>query len=474
MANSDDSSNAPGWQPRLSLWDAASLMIGIVVGTSIFVLPSLIFSNVPSGPAGLGLWALGGVLSLLGGLVFAEMAVQFPRGGAYAYLTAAFGPLCGLVYGVAFLSIIVTANIGAMSFAAAEYAQQLLRWDLPIAVPASAAILLLAILNTRTINASRRVQNTLTAAKLLGLVGIIAAGMAASGTADGVAVESATDASAKRNLGLALVLVLYAYGGWSDAAAVAAEVRNRSRNIPLALGAGLAGITLLYVLVNAAYLRALGLEGVRASSTPAEAALTATLGAAAGKVVSTLAIVSALGAIHGMFFSGSRAIASLGADHRAFRWLGDWSPTRGIPARAVWTLAAVALLQVAAVGTASGRQALDHATREIGLGGIPWERFRGEFEILVVAGAPMFWLLMLLAGAAFFELRRTGKCPGEFVCPGAPVAPLIYCATCGYLLWSSARHAELLGLLGLLPAGWALLLGLAARRRRGSAGDAAR
>lgn len=423
-------SDDPAWRPSLSFWDATSLMVGIVVGTSIFVAPKTIFSSVPSVTAGLSAWGIAGLLSLAGGLMFAELAVSLPRGGAYTYLMKAFGSLAGLVYGVAFSSIIVTTTIGAMAFAFASYAAQVFPGFAPDVVWATGAVVALAILNSWSIQHGRWTQNVLSASKVVGLGGIVVAGLwAAVGEQETYLHVDENSVDIRIDYGLAMVFALYAYGGWSDAATVAAEVRNRGRSIPLSLVGGLAAVTLIYLLVNTAYLWSLGLAGVRTTDTPAREVVLRAAGPAAGNAVSILVMISALGAIHGMLFSGSRSIAALGRDHRLYTALGRWHAERGVPVLAVCSLAIISLLQIGAIAIA------------------PVKEIRSGFDTLVVVSAPTYWALMLACGAAFFQLRRTGESPRGFACPGFPVVPLIFCGTCVFMMWRALDYADFKGLL---------------------------
>jgi basic amino acid/polyamine antiporter, APA family len=446
-------SDDPAWRPSLSFWDATSLMVGIVVGSSIFAAPKTIFSSVPSSAAGLAAWGVAGILSLLGGLVFAELAVSLPRGGAYTYLTKAFGSLAGLVYGIAFSSIIVTTTIGAMAFTFARYASQVFPRLAPDMVWAAGAVVALSILNSWSIQHGRWTQNVLSASKVLGLGGIVIAGLLAAGTgASAVPVVAAESTNVRIDYGLAMVLALYAYGGWSDAATVAAEVRNRGRSIPLSLVGGLAAVTLIYLLVNTAYLSSLGLDGVRATETPAREVVLRAAGPTAADAVSILVMISALGAIHGMLFSGSRSIAALGRDHRLFAGLGRWNAERGVPVVGVWGLAVISLFQIAAIAIAPVENKLD------------------GFETLVFVSAPTYWALMLACGAAFFQLRRKGESPRGFACPGFPVVPLIFCGTCGFMMWRALAYAGFKGLLWptLAPPIASLVIALLTRREKAS------
>ncbi|HUQ72023.1 MAG TPA: amino acid permease, partial [Planctomycetaceae bacterium] len=222
----------------LSLWDAVSLIVGIVVGVSIYEAPPLIFANSPSPLAGLGFWLLGGAISFVGALIYAELATTYPRcGGEYNYLTRAYGPWLGFLFAWGQLVIIQTGSIGAMAYIFAGYAIKLLGAT-ESAIPwlATLAVLLLTALNLLGLRAGARVQNALTVVKIVGLTAIVVAGF----TADSGDPWTATPSTGGGpGWTLAVILVLYAYGGWSDAAFVAAEVRDVNRNVPRALLLGM-------------------------------------------------------------------------------------------------------------------------------------------------------------------------------------------------------------------------------------------
>jgi basic amino acid/polyamine antiporter, APA family len=448
---SSRSAVAPPERPVLSLWDASSLMIGIVVGVSLFAAPRQVFSNSPSPAEALWLWAAGGILSVVCALLFAELAVSIPRGGSYAYLTEAFGRTAGLVYGVALVSVMLTANIGAMAFAFARYALAL--WEAPpssgspAALLAAVAVFVLAVVNTQGLRLGRATQNLLTASKLLGLALIILAGLA---TATPTASARPSGSASSSDSALAMVIVLYAFGGWSDAAAVAAEVKNRARNIPRTLIGGLAAVTVIYVTVNWAYVCALGFEQARQSNLPAYDVMTAAgWGPLAGKGVSLLVMISALGAVQGMLFSGARAVAAMGADHSLFRRLGAWNQTTHVPTVAVWTLALISLLQIAIVGTAAGQTVVNRLLSFVRIPAVDWTQFGDGFDVLVYGSAPTFWALMIGVGIAFFRLRALGRTPTEFRAPGGPVVPGIYLATCLFMFWRATTFAAALSVVGV-------------------------
>ena len=424
----------------LSLWDAVSLIIGIVIGSTIYKTPGLIFSNV-SGPwIGLSLWILCGGLSFVGALCYAELATTYPRsGGEYNYLTRAFGSWAGFLFGWSQLAIIQTGSIGALSYVFAEYAAEVFHASQESAVWfALGAVAGLTLLNMLGVHAGRHTQKGLVLAKLLGLLLLIFAGLASSSNSP----MTSTKPVDGPGWSLAMILVLYAYGGWNDAAFVTAEVRNRTRNIPLALLYGLGSIVVVYVLVNLAYLRALGFEGLRASQRPAADALSATLGENAGRTMSFLVMISALGGLNGLILAVSRVHAAVGADHALFGLLGRWSVRTKTPVWSLLAQGAVTVVMILGVGTQSGRKLIDECLHRSALRAIPWERYHGGFETLYAASAPIFWLFFLSTGVAYFVLRIVDRDrPRPFKAPWFPLCPLLFCGMCAFGLYSATDYA---------------------------------
>lgn len=429
---------------RLSLWDAVSLIVGIVVGTAIYRAPPTIFGNAPSPAFGLGLWLVGGVCSLIGALIYAELATTYPRcGGEYVYLSRAFGPGFGFLFAWSQLVIIQTASIGAMAYVFADYALGLFDWSKTM-TPwlAGGAVLVLTLINLCGLRLSARVQNLLTILKLLGLSSIMIAGLC-FGAADPL---EAVPPGPGPGWTLSLILILYAYGGWSDAGFVAAEVRDISRNIPRALLGGLGLITLIYLAVNFAYLKALGPAGLAQSERPAAETLALILGPRGGQAMSLLVMASALGAVNGLIFSASRVYATLGEDYRLMSWLKGFSRSEA-PQSALLVQALVTISMILTVGTTVGQTSMNQVVTSVGFSAIDWGYFRGGFETLVAGSAPAFWMFFVLNGLGFIVLRWTDRDrPRPFHVPGSPVTPLLFVAVCGWMLYSSATYA-----LSLLP-----------------------
>jgi APA family basic amino acid/polyamine antiporter len=456
----ETSASGPTRPQELRLRDAVSLIVGITVGTAIFRSSTLVFQNTTGPWQALGVWLLGGLLCVLGGLCYAELATTYPRnGGDYEYLRRAYGPSVGFLFAWAQLSVVATGNVGAMAYAFADYSQQV--WPQAAertAWVAAGAILTLSLFNLFGLVAGRTLQNLLTSTKVVGLGGVVVAGLLLGGGAAPAAGSASAPALMGPGIGLALVFVLYAFGGWNDGVFVAAEVRQQRRNLPRALLFGILGITAIYIAVNGAYLAALGFDAARVTATPAADVLHRTVGPWGARIISLLVMVSALGAINGMILAHSRIYATVGEDHRVFAFFSRWNRWRA-PVAAIVTQAAISLTMVFGVGTATGRGLVDAALGTVGIGRLPWDAYFGGFETLVAGSAPVFWAFFLLTGISVFVLRvRDRERARPFAVPFFPLPPIVFCAMCAYMLYSSLTYARWLALLGALPLAAGLVL----------------
>lgn len=440
---------------QLGLFDSISIIVGIVIGASIFHIPNLIFASASDPWMSLAVWGFGGILALIGALCYAELATTYPRsGGDYVYLTRAFGPATGFLFGWAQLTVVFAASIGAMAHVFASYATR--RYNLlqiealaNLGVSseflyAAGAILLLTLFNIVGVGLGKWTQNLLTLAKVLGLIGILVAGFvwAKSSPIEWRVEARPPDFSAIGWGSLAIILVLYAYGGWNDAAFVAAEVRNRQRNIPLALILGVGAITLIYLLVNAAYLMGLGYETARSNfGLPAMLLKQTPLGDTGDMAISILIMISALGAVNGLIFTGARVYATLGNDHRLFGWLGHWQPGRRPPILSLLAQGIITVGVLYALTTKAGNEAINRLLTSLNIGHESnWDPERG-FDTLVSHTAPVFWTFFLLTGLSLFVLRE--KNPGitrPFSVPLYPLLPIVFCNMCAYMLYQSVMY----------------------------------
>jgi len=446
MANGPQKETLP---TNLGMWDAVSIIVGIVVGAGIYQTAPTIFKLAGGPGLMLSVWAIGGLLALIGALCYAELATTYPyAGGDYVYLSRAYGRWLGFLFGWAQLAVILTANIGMMCFVFADYGVRLFQaepaWGW---LWAGSAVLVLTFLNILGIQAGKTTQNLLTAAKVVGLGAIVVAGLCWPSTAS---LEPVVDPTRQIDLPTALVIIMFVYGGWNDAAYVAAEVRDGHRNIPRALLLGTGSIMLIYLLVNFAYLRGLGYQAASESKAIAADVLAGPLGAWGEKGMCLLVMISALGAANGLIFTGARVALKLGREHALFHWLGRWNARRGAPYVALLTQAAISLAMIVMVGLKAGQNILNHLFSLAALPKVDWVGTNG-FETLLQCTTPVFWFFFLLTGLSLFILRfkdadRLTRRP--FSVPLYPLTPLLFCATCIYMLYSSINFGKTLGLVG--------------------------
>lgn len=453
---------------HLSLWDTVSIIIGIVIGAGIYETAPMVFSNVSSPAMALGVWVIGGALSLVGALCYAELASTYPRsGGDYVYLTRAYGSWAGFLFGWAQLAVIMTGSIGMMAYIFANYAAKL--WNFG---PASmfwyafAVVIILSLTNMAGAILGKRAQNILTAAKILGLLGILLAGFFWAKPDIGTLSQGKL-IGGTGSIGLAMVLVLYTYGGWNDAAYVAAEVKNKRRNIPRALILGTMALAAIYLFVNWAYLAAVGFEGARNSKAIAADVLAQPLGESGARVMSLLVMISALGAVNGLIYTGARIYSALGEDFQLFNKLARWDDKRHSPVTSLAVQGGITLAMITLVGTPVGQGAINFLFVAVGSAALDFNGY-SAFEMLLRCTAPVFWLFFFLTGVSLFVLRvKDGNINRPFTVPWYPLLPLIFCATCLYMLYSAARYAGQLAWLGATPLLLGLLLYLLSKRNPG-------
>jgi amino acid transporter len=294
-------------------------------------------------------------------------------------------------------------------------------------------------------------QNVLTLAKIVGLGAVVVAGFALSTTpsAATATATTVTNGSPAASLGLAMILVLYTYGGWNDAAFVAAEVKDTKRHVARALLLGTGLITLIYLLVNVAFLAGLGFEGVRASRAVAADLLEAALGPAGRTAISVLVMVSALGAANAIIFMGARLHASLGKDYAGLGALGRYHGSSGSPLWALIVQATISVVLIVLAGFGGGRALIDRALAVVGIDGVTWAG-PGGFDTLLRCSAPVFWFFFLMTGLSLFVLRKKDRdVPRPFRVPLFPLTPLVFCLTSAWMLYSSIEYAGRLVLLSV-------------------------
>lgn len=416
------STPATGAMPRreLTLWDATSIIVGIIIGAGLYESTPRIAGTVSSVAELVGVWIAGALIALVGALCYAELATTYPHeGGDYVYLTKAFGRSMGFVFAWAEMWVVRPGSVGAMAYVFANYANRLAPLGESVAaaiVYASAAIVLVTIINIIGVKESKWTQNILTAAKVLGLALIFVIAFTGGPPAPAPLRESLNQS----DYGLAMVFVLFAYGGWSEVAFIAAEVRHPQRNILRALVWGIGIVAAVYITANLAFVYALGLDGVRNSPAVATEVLSRQMGNGASRFVAALICVSTLGAIHGQIFTGARIYYALGKDHPQFARLGVWNPRLGTP---VWSLVVQCVITLIPV---------------IGFGLVG----KDGFGSLVHFTTPVYWFFFLLVGLSMMILRQIdARQPRPYKAWGYPLTLALFCLSSLFMLYSSFRYA---------------------------------
>lgn len=401
--------------PTLGMREVVALTVGIVIGAGIFRTPSLVAGAAGSPEMLLLAWAAGGALSVVGALCYAELASEAPSaGGDYHYLMRAFGPRLAFLYAWARLAVIQTGSIALLAFIFGDYATQL--FDLGAgssAIYASLVVVVVTVLNWAGVRFGTQAQNCLTLVEVLGLLLIVVAGLWLAPAAGRAAAPSG-----ETSFGLVMVFVLFTFGGWNEAVYLSAELRDGRRRMGHAMVLSLVVVTLLYLLANLAYLRALGLAGMAQHDAVAAEVMRRALASEGAAIISVVIAVAALTSANATAITGARTAHALGRNFVSLRWLGTWNGARGTPANAVIAQGGIALLLV--------------------FGG---SLSRDGFQAVVEYSAPVFWFFFLLVGIALFVLRRRiPDAERAFSVPLYPLLPAIFCLTCAYLLYASLAY----------------------------------
>ncbi len=335
-------SPSPSLRRAIRLPHAIAMVVGTIIGASIFVQPSEITGQVPSAWGVVLVWLVCGVLTLFGALVCAELASIFPKtGGVYVYLRESFSPAVGFLWGWAMFWTMHSGIIAAISMIFARYVAFFVPLgDVGIRVVAVGAILTLSAVNYVGVKHGSTLQALFTLGKVIAVGLMILAGLAFGHRAEPAAAALAAAAAAPGDFGpvefsLALVAGLFAYGGWHLVTYNAEETVDARRTIPRALFVGVVVVTVCYIGLNWVYLYVLSLEAVAASTRVAADAAVALFGLGGGAVISGFVVFSTFGALSGIVLGGPRVYYAMAQDGLLFRWVGRVHPRYRTPHRAI-------------------------------------------------------------------------------------------------------------------------------------------
>lgn len=416
--------------------DVVALIVGIVIGAGIFRTPSLVAGNVDSAWMMLLVWMLGGFISLAGALCYAELTTAFPNtGGDYYFLMKAFGKRVAFLFAWARMSVIQTGSIALLAFIFGDYASEIYEIGPNSSVIyAGMAVAALTLINLRGVNMGTGAQKLLTLFEVLGLLTLVFVGLFVLSPAP----LQVTESSSGNSLGLAMVFVLLTFGGWNEAAYISAEIKSGQKMVASALIFGILLITAIYLLVNLAFLRGLGLSGMADSNAIAGDLMGNAFGKPGVVLISVLVAVAALTSANATIFTGARSNYALGRDFPVFAYMGKWKSKSEGPVNAFIIQGGIAMILVS-FGLFS----------------------RSGFETMIDYTAPVFWFFLLMVGLALFVLRRKEpNATRPFKVPFYPILPLVFCFSSSYLLYSSVVYTGWGAFVGIsvLLAGALLLL----------------
>jgi len=405
---------------------AIAVVIGIVVGIGIFRLPSMVAQNSATELHYIAFWVAGGIISIIGALCYAELATNKPdAGGEYYFLTEAFGSSLGFLFSWGRMTVIQTGSIALAAFILGDYASVI--YDLGAhssSIYAGLTVIVLTGLNILGTQPSKNVQNMMTTLivsilLLCGLAGVLSGMEAAS--------PATSPSTGTSSAGAAMIFVLLTYGGWNEGVYLSAEIKDVRQNMNRVLLVGLTVITLLYVLINTAYLQVLGLEQLRSSDTIGVGLTNAIFGTKGSFIMAIIVIISALSTANATIITGARTNYALGRDFSFLKYIGQWNRSYNAPINALLVQGGISFALVI-LGT---------FTQE-------------AVSTMVDYTAPVFWFFFLLTTASLLIFRNRSELNSQaFQVPLYPFTPILFMLVCLYLLYSSVMFT-----------GWGALVGI--------------
>lgn len=396
---------------ELDLFDATMINVGTMIASAIFIVPATVAAAVPGSATMTLVWAVGGVVSLLGALSIAELAAAYPEaGGQYAYLREAYGPVWAYLYGWANFSVINTASIAAIAVGFARYVGFFVPLsEVLIRLIAVLSIVGLTILNCRGVRLGATTQNILTILKMAAVLGLVLTSFALSGGSASNLQPLWPPGNGMGQwlgpFGVAMVSVLWAYDGWIETTYVGSEIVNPGRNLPRSIILSTIIVIAVYVLTSIAYVYVLGQPAMARSALVASDAAQVTIGAAGAALVVIAILVSTTGANNGIVLTAARIPYAMARGGLFFRAQGTVHSRFATPTVALVTQGAVASV-LALLGT---------------------------YDKLITYVVFAQFVFYALSAAAVIRLRYTHpEVPRPYKTWGYPVTPVVFIA---FALW---------------------------------------
>lgn len=428
--------DGPALARRLNLFDATMIVMGGIIGSGIFINPSVVARQVNTPALILGAWALGGLVALAGAFIYAELAARRPHvGGQYAYIREAYHPAAAFVYGWALLLVTQTGGMAAVAVTFARYFIELTGLpvsDWPVAALALGA---LTAVNCLGVRAGSTLQSALMVMKTLAILALVFCGLFfASGrwsVVSGQGFVAPTLATGNWSLitafGAAMVPVLFAYGGWQTANFIAGEVREPRKNLPRGLIIGVAGVVVLYLAVNLVCVIALGVDGLASTTTPASEVMRLALGVPGARLIAVGIAISTLGFLSQGMLTAPRVYYAMAEDGLFFKRVGRLNPRTRVPVLAIAIQGALAIVIT----------------------------FSGRYEQILNYVVSVDFIFFGLTATCLFVFRRRAADESlaleaaSYRMPGHPFTTLLFIAVCWVVVANTIYKYPLNSFIGL-------------------------
>ena len=404
---------------QLGLFGTTMAVMGGIIGAGIFINPYLVAQRVHSSALIIAAWIAGGVIALIGGFIYAELAARLPVvGGQYAYLREALHPAIAFMYGWVLLLVIQTGGMAAVAVTFARYFLELTHWPINDSLVALSPLALLTLINCLGVRAGSRVQSLMT----LIAVGAIAVLVICSYSLGKppIAAPAALPTSVLA-FGSAMTPIIFAYGGWQTTSFLAGEVRDPRKTLPRGLILGVLSVIAVYTSINFAYLRALGPDGLANTSTPASSVMALFFGIRGAQFIAAGIGFSAFGFLAQSMLTAPRVYFAMAEDGVFFRSVAWVHPTTRVP------VVAIALQGVWAIVIA----------------------LSGTYAQVVNYVVAMDAIFFGLTGVCLFVLRKRLTSDVPFRVPGHPITTLIFIAAMWLVVASTFVHDPIRSCIGL-------------------------
>lgn len=430
----DQQDNQPQLARRLGLFDATMIVMGGIIGSGIFMNPSVVALQVHTPFLILGAWVLGGLFALAAAFIWAELAALRPDvGGQYAYLREAFHPAVAFLYGWVLLLVVQTGGMAAVAVTFARYFVELTHLPISSAYLAAIVLALLTVINCLGVRAGSTVQSILMVLKILAIAMLVVCGFIFAGrsTNPSALLDRPVSPDLLTSFGAALVPVIFAYGGWQTATFVAGEIKEPRKNLPRGLILGVAGVVLLYLAANVVYVSVLGTEGLAASKAPASDVMRSALGDLGARIIAAGIAISTVGFLSQSMLTAPRVYFAMAKDGLFFKRVGTVHSRTRAPIVAIALQGLLAIL-IALLGT--------------------YERILNYVVSVDV-------IFFGLTACCIFVFRRREQAGATRV-PGHPFTTILFIAVCWLVAINTIFHFPTNTLIGIailiagIPAYW--------------------